>query len=404
MSLPVVMTSAGIQPQTPTSLHDQVIAGAVAINPGLTANLPGTLIEDIASTDTSALVLIDSAQVELVNSMTPFGANLFILNQLGQIYGVQQGLGTNVSVYLQFTGTPGFVISKGVIVSDGTYQYTTQEASIIQAGGTSNSVYAVATTQGSWAVPANTVTTVVSSIPTGVTLTVTNPSTGVPSSGVQSPEDYRSQVLSAGRIGCTGLADAIKTYVRQIPGVIDTLVSVRQVAGGWQVLVGGGDTYAVANAIFQSVGDPNVLQPASSSGTTVTVNVFDAPDTYEIIYVQPTEQLVKINIYWETSSSYLVSNDALQAACSQTIQNYINALGPGQPINLYEVEFLFQTTTASIVETSLLTYIEPVVSIWNGLAWIVTPPATNTGTVIGDTEGYWYIAPTDVTTTNGIAP
>lgn len=404
MALPTVMTIDGLQPQTPTSLHDQVVNGAIVLDPGLTANLPGTLIEDIASTDTAALVLIDQARVETVNSVTPYGCNLFILNQLGQIYGIQQGVGSNTSVYVVFSGTPGYVIPQGVIVSDGTYQYVTQTATAINTGGTSNSVYCIASVSGSWAVPANSVTSIISSVPSGVTLTVTNPNTGVPSTSDQTPEQYRSQVLSAGRIGCTGLAEAIKTYVRNVEGVVDTLVSVRQVSGGWQVIVGGGDIYAVANAIFQAVGDPNVLKPGISSGTTITVDLYNTPDVYQIIYVQPTEQLVKIQIYWETSSTYLVSNGAMQAACSQSIQDYINALAPGQPINLYEVEFLFQSTTANIVETSLLTYIEPVVSIWNGSAWVITPPLANTGTVVGDTEGYWYISPSDVTTTNGIAP
>jgi Baseplate J-like protein len=404
MALPLVMTSAGLSPQTATSLHDQIIAGAVALNPGLTANLPGTLIEDIASTDTAALVLIDQARVETVNSVTPYGCNLFILNQLGQIYGIQQGVGSNTSVYVVFTGTPGYVIPQGVIVSDGTYQYLTQEASVINTGGTSNTVYCIATVSGSWAVPANSVTSIVSSIPSGVTLTVTNPNTGVPSTTDQTPEQYREQVLAAGRIGCTGLADAIKTYVRQVSGVVDTLVSVRQVSGGWEVIVGGGDTTAVANAIFQAVGDPNILKGAVAGGTTVNVNLYNTPDTYLIKYVQPVEQQARVNIYWETSSSYLVSNGALQTACSQSIQDYINALGPGQPINLYEIEFIFQSTTANIVATPLLTYIQPVISIYNGSSWIVTPPATNTGTVVGDSEGYWYIAPTGVTTTNGIAP
>lgn len=404
MALPTVMTIDGLQPQTPTSLHDQVVNGAIALDPGLTANLPGTLIEDIASTDTAALVLIDQARVETVNSVTPYGCNLFILNQLGQIYGVQQGVGSNTSVYVVFSGTAGYVIPQGVIVSDGTYQYLTQVASVINTGGTSDPVYCIATSSGSWAVPANSVTSTVSSVPVGVTLTVTNPNTGVPSTADQTPEQYREQVLAAGRIGCTGLADAVKTYVRQVSGVVDTLVSVRQVTGGWQVIVGGGNTDAVANAIFQAVGDPNVLQGASDGGTTVTVDLYNTPDTYQIVYVQPVEQLVKVNIYWQTSSNYLVSNGAIQAACSQSIQDYINALGPGQPINLYEIEFIFQSTTANIVATPLITYIEPVVSVWNGSAWIITPPATNTGTVVGDPEGYWYIAPSDVTTTNGIAP
>lgn len=478
MSLPIVMTSAGLEPQSPTDLHDQVIAGAVALDPGLTANLPGTLIEDIASTDTAALVLIDTAQVETVNSMTPFGCNLFILNQLGQIYGVQQGLGSNVSVLVQFSGTPGFVISKGVIVSDGTYQYITQEASVIGAGsptGVSNSVYAVAMTQGSWAVPANSVNTIVSSIPAGVTLTVNNPTTGIPATGVQSPEDYRSQVLNAGLTSCSSTLTAIKTYLKQVPGVVDTLISVRQNTyyspSRWEVIVGGGDPSAVANAIFQSCGDPatlcgSIMQIESATdtgadvlvvtnlvtqfsiGATITISgatgmtglngthiiaatptpfsfsfsedvsgtytgggvvtvgttgtiprnqvvaVYDAPDTYQIPFVVPIEQPTSVVITWKTSATGAISNDAVQALAVEPVRTYINTLGPGQPINEYELQRVFQEAISTLIPPAQVTYIDVVVTI-NG---VITPPSVGTGTVIGDPEGFYYVGPSDVVT------
>ena len=197
-----------------------LVNGAILLDPGLTANLPGTLIEDIASTDTAALVLIDSARVETVNSVTPYGCNLFILNQLGQIYGVQQGVGSNTSVNVVFSGTAGYVIPQGVIVSDGTYQYVTQSAGVINTGGTSDSIYCVATVSGTWAIPAGSVTTIVSSVPTGITLTVTNPNTGTPSTTDQTAEEYRTQVLNAGLVTCSGTPNAIKTSLARVTGVV----------------------------------------------------------------------------------------------------------------------------------------------------------------------------------------
>jgi len=399
MSLPIVMTAAGLAPESPTSLHDQVIAGAVALNSGLTANLPGTLIEDIASTDTAALVLIDSAQVETVNSLTPYGANLFVLNQLGQVYGVQQGRGSNTAVYVVFSGTPGFVISAGVIVSDGTYQYVTQSATVINSTGVSNTVYCVASQSGSWAVPANSVTSILSSVPTGVTLTVTNPNTGIPSTGVQSPEDYRSQVLGAGLVACAGTVQAIRSYLQNVPGVVQSLISIRQVVvssvNRWQVICGGGDPVAVANAIFLGVGDPNVLVGSQiSSSRDQTITLYDTPDSYLITYVQPPQQVVTVEITWKTSSTNTVSNEAVQSLCSTPIQEYINALGPGQPINEYELQYVFQSAIVSVVPTPLLTYIDVVVTIDS----VVTPPETGTGIVLGDPEGYFFISTIGVTT------
>ena len=85
MAVPIVITSAGAQPQTPASLLAQLLALATAQAPGLTADLPGSLIEDISSTDVGALTLIDAAWVELLNNVGPLTANPFILSQLGPV-------------------------------------------------------------------------------------------------------------------------------------------------------------------------------------------------------------------------------------------------------------------------------------------------------------------------------
>ena len=107
---PLVVTTQGFQPTPPATLLAQLQAIATTLSPGITFNLPASLIEDISSTDTGGLVVIDSARVELGNSLTPYGANAFLLNQLGQIYGVPLGQGSNTSVYVVFSGPPGYVI------------------------------------------------------------------------------------------------------------------------------------------------------------------------------------------------------------------------------------------------------------------------------------------------------
>ena len=122
-NFPITITPAGLQPQSPASLLAQLLAAVAATNPGYTGDLPASLIEDVSSTDVGAIVLIDQARVELVNSLTPYGANAFVLNQLGAIYGVTPGLASNTSVNVVFTGTVGYVINVGFQVSDGTNTY-----------------------------------------------------------------------------------------------------------------------------------------------------------------------------------------------------------------------------------------------------------------------------------------
>src|SRR6516165_2437974 len=88
--LPLVMTAQGLQPAAPADLRNRLITLVAGANPDYTANLPGSLIEDIPSTDTFALVESDSFLVDLVNSVTTYGANALLLNQLGILYGVDQ--------------------------------------------------------------------------------------------------------------------------------------------------------------------------------------------------------------------------------------------------------------------------------------------------------------------------
>ena len=102
------VTAQGAQPTPPATLLTQLIAGVLASNPGYTANLPASLVEDISSTDVGALVVMDTAAVETINSISPFTANPFILSELGQVYigpGSAPAVPTNTSVYVVFTAT-----------------------------------------------------------------------------------------------------------------------------------------------------------------------------------------------------------------------------------------------------------------------------------------------------------
>lgn len=267
--LPIVLTAAGAQPQTPASLLQQLLALATAESPGLTANLPGILIEDITSSQVAGLSLCDQAWVDLLNSVTPYGANAFILNDLGQTYGIQPGQDTNTSVYVVFSGSVGYPINPGFLVGDGTYQYVVADGGVVGSSGSSVPLFCVATTSGAWAVPQNTVTTLVTSVATGYTLTCTNPQAGTPSPGPQTEEEYRADVLQAGRAAATGMPSFVKAQILQVPGTQQRLVSVTQVdGGGWEIIVGGtGDPYAIAYAIYQGLFDINQLV-----GSTMTVS------------------------------------------------------------------------------------------------------------------------------------
>jgi hypothetical protein len=250
--LPLVMTPQGLQPIAPADLRAALIALVAASNPDYTANLPGSLIEDISSTDTFALVESDSFLVDLVNSVTPLGANPYLLNQLGILYGVDKQPVTNTSVYMVFTGTPGYVIMQGFVVSDGTYQYICQTGGICGADGNTLPIYALATVSGSWDVAPNTVVQMITSVPADVALSVTNPVAGIPSLTGEPISVYRERCWTAGLAASTGMGRYLKTLVGNIPGVQNRLIAVQTEGAQYVVIVGGGDPFQIAYAIWSA--------------------------------------------------------------------------------------------------------------------------------------------------------
>jgi hypothetical protein len=275
------MTSAGRVNQTPSELLTQLTNIVAATNPGYTNSLPGSLISDITGTDVAAATLMDQAVTELVNSVTPFGANEFLLNQLGAIYGVQRGATTNTSVSVVFSGSIGYMIMPGFTVSDGTHSYTVVDGGIIGISGSSDSLYCIATQTGTWPVPAGSVTSVTTSVQSAYSVTCINPQAGTPSTGAQTVDDYRAQVLTAGMCMTTGVANMLTAQLERVPGVQPRLIAMQQSAGAWKILVGGGDPYAVAYAIYKALGfnialltltaAPTVLVTGITSSTTGVV-------------------------------------------------------------------------------------------------------------------------------------
>lgn len=472
ISIDLTITAAGAQSTPPAVLWANLINLVAAETPGYTI-LPAGLIEDIASTDTFALALQDSAAVELINSITPYSANPWLLAQLGQVYGVAPVVQSNGSVYVVFTGTPGFQIPPGFIVSDGTYQYQIQDGGVIESGGASSPLFCLSLTAGIFPIAADTVIQIISAVPSSITLSVNNPQDGIPSAQPQTEADYRALVLSAGLVSGQGNASMAKTLLAAVSGVQGRLVSVVQInGGGWEVIVGGGDPYAVAQAVYDSgldistlVGstigivsvtkanpavvtcnlnpgftngqagvviagatgmtgingtwtvtttalNPNQFSiaynstsaPTYTGGGVVTpnsrnvsVNLNGYPNTYTVPLVIPPSQAVTVQLTWNTISPNFVSDVAMQQQGAAAISAYINSIPVGAPMNLFEMDAVFQAATANLVATALLTRLQWSVSI-DG---VETDPEAGTGIIVGDPESYFICSPPDIIITQG---
>ena len=393
--LPLLFSATGPVATPPATLQAALIAYVSAIAPGYTADLPGSLIEDISSTDVGAMVAIDQARVDAVNNVSPYGANAYILAQLGAMFGIPQGAAANGSVYVVFTGSPGYVIPPEFVVSDGTNQYVIQDGGTVGSGGTSPSLYAVATNSGIFAIPAASVTTVITSVPSPYTLTVTNPLAGVPATAAQTVESYRSAVLQAFQVSISGTPAYLKTLLYAVPGVNPNLVSIQQSGTFWKVVCGGGDPYQVAGAIYAGVSNVGLLTGSATSARNITVSIYDAPDTYSIVFVNPPQQVVTCAVVWNTTLANFTAAAAVNQYIIGAVQAYINSIVVGQPINLLVLTEQIQTAISSVllpVNLTTLTFSFTINSV------PVTPTA-GTSVIPSDPESFFYISPSGVTST-----
>jgi hypothetical protein len=452
--LPLVMTPNGLAPILPATIRTSIEVSVSQTNPDYTSNLPGTLIEDVLSTEIAGVVQADQFLIDLVNSVTPKGANPFLLNQLGQIYGVNPQIASNPSVYVVFNGPPGFIIGQGFTVSDTVYQYVCTAGGVIGAAdetgvGATLPLYAVATQPGIWSITANTVNELVTSVPVGYDVSVNNPEPGLSVSDAETETAYRSRVLRAGLAASTGMSRYLKTLLNNVPGVQERLVSVQQNLSThlWTILVGGGDPYQVAYAIYYALfnlidlDQPPIYISGITSGPTTTItnlnggwyqvtfvdlnnihipadstawpaytgggdlspnpinaptSVVDYPDTYTINFVNPPPERVRLTVNWRTAYTNYVSQASVASVVAPALASYINSIPVGKsPINIYDMTTIFLDVTSSLMPSDSVTVLEFTVIV-DGVS---VAPDPGTGAIYGDPYMFFLTSVADIVVT-----
>jgi hypothetical protein len=323
--LPLVMSDTGLQPQAPADIRAQIVTAVAATNPDFTDNLPGSLIEDVVSTDVAAVVLSDSFLVDLINSITPNGANPYLLREFGELYGLQPIAATNTSVYVVFTGPPGLVIVKGFIVSDGSYLYICQDGGICGVNGQSLPIYAVAIMPGTWPVVPGSVNQIGTSVPSQFNLTVSNPESGFISTQSETIADFRDRVMTAGLAASTGMASYAKTLLAAVPAVQKRLISFRQdiPTGRYVAIIGNGDPYQVAYAMAEAMfWVPGFIAPDIPIASISAANpaVVTTAVNHNLATYIPPDLVNNIPASGDQEQFYgIVANGALQTLNGQTL-------------------------------------------------------------------------------------
>lgn len=397
VAIPLIITDAGAQPTDPSVLRQAILNGVSAISSGYTANLPGTLIEDILSTDMGALVTIDQARVDTINSLYPYSANDYILSLLGAQLGIPRGQATNANVNVVFSGSSGQVVPQGTIVSDGIGQYVSTVGAIISASGSTVPVNCVANSS-SIVVPAlpNAVTQVLTSFPSGVTITCNNPNAGIAALPPQTSDEYRSQLMLAYAAPVASSAAFILSTVLAVTGVNPLLTAVKVLSTGYQVIAAGGSPQAIGYAILTASADIyNLLGSQVSATRNVTVSVVDGINTYSIVYVSPPAQVVTGSLTWTTSITNFSQASLVNATATPVVVSYLNSIPVGNPINLIEMTNVFINSVESIIQGQDISNVSISINI-NGSS---VTPISGTQLIASDPESYFSTASNALTIT-----
>ncbi|HEM8614026.1 TPA: baseplate J/gp47 family protein [Citrobacter amalonaticus] len=292
--LSVSYGAVGPVPKTSEELRADLVSRATELSPGITTDLPGSLIEDIVGTDVGALLIADQIRVDLINSVGPLKANMYMLNLLAQQAGISaQKTEGSTTVPVTFSGPAGFVIPQGFLVSDGTYTYQIADATVVLSSGVSSMVTAIATNTGSWAVPVGSVNQILTSLPSEITLTCTNPVAGTPGGAPETNFEFRERVWEAQMSTVQGYPGFIRQKLTDLSDVQARLVSVVQSGSSWIVMCGGGDIYEMAGAIYKSAGDISRLKGADLNVTGIT-NANPGVVTTDITHGFSSGQVIRI--------------------------------------------------------------------------------------------------------------
>src|SRR4029077_1437628 len=84
------------------------------------------------------------------------------------------------------------------------------------------------------------------------------------------------------------------------------------------------------------------------------VTLIDYPDTYLVTHVNPPQQDVTMTILWNTSSPNFVATDAISQAVIPAMVDYVNNVVVGQPMNIYQMQTVFQTAVYAILPPYLI--------------------------------------------------
>jgi hypothetical protein len=153
----------------------------------------------------------------------------------------------------------------------------------------------------------------------------------------------------------------------------------------------------VAYAIYQATLDLSTIVGSTTTSRNVSATIIAGPNSYSLTYVNPPQQGTTVSAIWNTNLSNYTAGAQVNQLAAMAIQNYVNSIIVGQPLNLNAMSVAFASAVSSVLPTANLSALTFIVQI-NG---VVVTPSAGTEIIPGDPESYFYCSATGATVTQG---
>jgi uncharacterized phage protein gp47/JayE len=292
--MPIQRTDDGLQIQTFQEILEELQAAAVAPTTGIDPNLDtsadsliGRLLAILSEREESI-----QQQIAAVDQDAGIDATGTALTDLALLTGTVRRQGSHSAVTL--TAVITAPLPAGSRVSDSTGSVVFETTTTLAASGT---VLAEALDLGPVVAPPGSLTRRVS-VPSGGSLStwtsVTNVGAAIPGTNRETDVELRARRLRELNADATGSVDAIRTAVRGVENVLDTVVINDTVEHEFEVVVYGPS--ALDNAIAQAIWD-NAPAGIASVNEGGTADAGDAVDSEGFSHLLTFTRAVEVPVY-----------------------------------------------------------------------------------------------------------
>ena len=252
------LTATGWKKKTHEEIKESLVVYLKDVDPTF-EEFAADIQNNLLDTAIPVIMEIQNMLGDVVNSYAPGYNNDFMWEQMASSVNLAYKDARNAQVTLLFSGTPGVYISKDTEVG----AFKTSETVVV---GSTGEVYVSAYAESEVEAPANTLTTISSTIDDS--LTVTNPTAAIPFVDKETAEQLKNRAQKKLRNPRIGAIDYAEQAIKTVDGVVDRLVGFNMIQTatqqGIECIVGGGDDYELATVLAEAFLNLERLQSAPS--------------------------------------------------------------------------------------------------------------------------------------------